>query len=103
MCHIPVFCWISATVLHNILEQKINNDVKFSQAGDDSKTLQESNTEDTPKTLTQMYSHFLRFRSSRAEESMMENTHQMFPGIRCHPFTGETGISSAAKKQCDLL
>ncbi len=61
MCHIPVFCWISATVLHNILEQKINNDVKFSQAGDDSKTLQESNTEDTPKTLTQMYSHFLRF------------------------------------------
>ncbi len=61
MCHIPVFCWISATVLHNILEQKRNNDVKFSQAGDDSKTLQESNTEDTPKTLTQMYSHFLRF------------------------------------------
>uniref|UniRef100_A0A672QY26 NACHT domain-containing protein n=1 Tax=Sinocyclocheilus grahami TaxID=75366 RepID=A0A672QY26_SINGR len=43
MCHIPVFCWISAT-------------------GDDaSKTLQESNTEDTPKTLTQMYIHFLRF------------------------------------------
>uniref|UniRef100_A0A672L6K2 Si:ch211-213a13.2 n=1 Tax=Sinocyclocheilus grahami TaxID=75366 RepID=A0A672L6K2_SINGR len=34
MCHIPVFCWISAT---------------------------ESNTEDTPKTLTQMYTHFLRF------------------------------------------
>ncbi len=61
MCHIPVFCWISATVLQNILEQKRNNDVKFSQAGDDSKTLQESNTEDTPKTLTQMYSHFLRF------------------------------------------
>ncbi len=61
MCHIPVFCWISATVLQNILEQKRNNDVKNSQAGDDSKTLQESNTEDTPKTLTQMYTHFLRF------------------------------------------
>uniref|UniRef100_A0A672SRW1 Si:ch211-76m11.8 n=1 Tax=Sinocyclocheilus grahami TaxID=75366 RepID=A0A672SRW1_SINGR len=43
MCHIPVFCWISAT------------------SGDASKTLQESNTEDTPKTLTQMYTHFLRF------------------------------------------
>uniref|UniRef100_A0A672QYD9 NACHT domain-containing protein n=1 Tax=Sinocyclocheilus grahami TaxID=75366 RepID=A0A672QYD9_SINGR len=39
MCHIPVFCWISAT-------------------GDASK---ETNTEDTPKTLTQMYTHFLRF------------------------------------------
>ncbi|XP_026109007.1 NLR family CARD domain-containing protein 3-like [Carassius auratus] len=47
MCHIPVFCWISATVLQNILEEKRNNVV--------------SNSEDTPKTLTQMYTHFLRF------------------------------------------
>ncbi|XP_073700562.1 NACHT, LRR and PYD domains-containing protein 3-like [Garra rufa] len=61
MCHIPVFCWISATVLQNILEEKRNNDVKNNQADDASKTLQESNTEDTPKTLTQMYTHFLRF------------------------------------------
>ncbi|XDV26532.1 hypothetical protein PO909_030209 [Leuciscus waleckii] len=61
MCHIPVFCWISATVLQNILEEKINNDVKNTQSDEISKTLQESNTEDTPKTLTQMYTHFLRF------------------------------------------
>ncbi|CAM4611020.1 unnamed protein product [Leuciscus chuanchicus] len=61
MCHIPVFCWISATVLQNILEEKINNDVKNTQADEISKTQQESNTEDTPKTLTQMYTHFLRF------------------------------------------
>ncbi len=58
MCHIPVFCWISATVLQNILEEKRNNDLKNNQA---SKTQQESKTEDTPKTLTQMYTHFLRF------------------------------------------
>ncbi|XP_042609901.1 NLR family CARD domain-containing protein 3-like [Cyprinus carpio] len=61
MCHIPVFCWISATVLQNILEEKRNNAVKHNQADDASKTLQESNIEDTPKTLTQMYTHFLRF------------------------------------------
>ncbi|XP_052445004.1 uncharacterized protein LOC127986809 isoform X1 [Carassius gibelio] len=60
MCYIPVFCWITATVLQNILEEKRNNDVR-NQADEDFKTLQESNTEDTPKTLTQMYTHFLRF------------------------------------------
>lgn len=38
MCHIPVFCWISATVLEKMLER--------------------SDTE-VPKTLTQMYTHFL--------------------------------------------
>ncbi|KAJ8245713.1 hypothetical protein GJAV_G00273690 [Gymnothorax javanicus] len=39
MCHIPIFCWISATVLETVLDR--------SQSGD------------LPKTLTEMYSQFL--------------------------------------------
>ncbi|XDV14034.1 hypothetical protein PO909_002266 [Leuciscus waleckii] len=39
MCHIPVFCWISATVLQNILKQDLNAEI--------------------PQTLTEMYIHFL--------------------------------------------
>uniref|UniRef100_A0AAR2LUA2 NACHT domain-containing protein n=1 Tax=Pygocentrus nattereri TaxID=42514 RepID=A0AAR2LUA2_PYGNA len=43
MCHIPVFCWISATVLQRILE--------------------ETDSEETPKTLTQMYTCFLIYQT----------------------------------------
>ncbi|XP_056311148.1 NLR family CARD domain-containing protein 3-like, partial [Danio aesculapii] len=53
MCHIPVFCWISATVLQNILKENRNTELKHRAHAE---TLQES-----PKTLTQMYTHFLRF------------------------------------------
>uniref|UniRef100_A0A8C5C4B8 Uncharacterized protein n=1 Tax=Gadus morhua TaxID=8049 RepID=A0A8C5C4B8_GADMO len=44
MCHIPVFCWITVKVLNDFF--------KSSQLG-----------EEMPKTMTQMYSHFLRFQS----------------------------------------
>ncbi|XP_056310645.1 NLR family CARD domain-containing protein 3-like [Danio aesculapii] len=52
MCHIPVFCWILATVLQNILKLKHRANAE---------TLQES-----PKTLTQMYTHFLRFQMQQS-------------------------------------
>ncbi|XP_061590890.1 protein NLRC3-like [Cololabis saira] len=39
MCHIPVFCWITATVLENVLETTEGGEL--------------------PKTLTEMYIHFL--------------------------------------------
>ncbi|XP_036418734.1 NACHT, LRR and PYD domains-containing protein 12-like [Colossoma macropomum] len=41
MCHIPVFCWIASTVLERMLGQ--------------------AESEEIPKTLTQMFSHFLIF------------------------------------------
>nr|XP_021331142.1 NLR family CARD domain-containing protein 3-like [Danio rerio] len=53
MCHIPVFCWISATVLQNVLKEKSNTELEHRAWAE---TLQKS-----PKTLTQMYTHFLRF------------------------------------------
>ncbi|XP_073804321.1 NLR family CARD domain-containing protein 3 isoform X3 [Danio rerio] len=53
MCHIPVFCWISATVLQNILKLKHRAHAEI---------LQES-----PKTLTQMYTHFLRFQIQQSK------------------------------------
>ncbi|KAI4881396.1 hypothetical protein NFI96_030493, partial [Prochilodus magdalenae] len=43
MCHIPAFCWISATVLQRILE--------------------ETESDDTPRTLTEMYACFLIFQT----------------------------------------
>ncbi|CAL8337388.1 unnamed protein product [Arctogadus glacialis] len=48
MCHIPVFCWITATVLEDLF--------KTSKRG-----------EEMPKTVTQMYSHFLRVQSIQGD------------------------------------
>ncbi|XP_030649740.1 NLR family CARD domain-containing protein 3-like [Chanos chanos] len=48
MCHIPVFCWISATVLERMLGEAQSGEI--------------------PKTLTQMYTHFLIFQTKQRNE-----------------------------------
>ncbi|CAL8278059.1 unnamed protein product [Merluccius merluccius] len=48
MCHIPVFCWMSATVMEDLFT-----------------TYQEG--EEIPNTLTQMYIHFLRVQSIKGD------------------------------------
>ncbi|XP_026064691.1 NACHT, LRR and PYD domains-containing protein 3 isoform X2 [Carassius auratus] len=52
MCHIPVFCWISSTVLQNILKQDLSAEI--------------------PQTLTEMYIYFLliqtKMRNQKYEE-----------------------------------
>ncbi|XP_037399457.1 uncharacterized protein LOC108413716 isoform X3 [Pygocentrus nattereri] len=53
MCHIPVFCWISATVLQHIMKQGIT---------------------EIPKTLTAMYSHFLNTQTIKRNEKYEENS-----------------------------
>ncbi|XP_070783554.1 NACHT, LRR and PYD domains-containing protein 3-like [Enoplosus armatus] len=54
MCHIPVFCWMAASVLETKLEK--------------------TDSKDTPKTLTQMYIHFLSL--------YVENTKKRLPARR---------------------
>ncbi|XP_031669616.1 NLR family CARD domain-containing protein 3-like, partial [Oncorhynchus kisutch] len=50
MCHIPVFCWISATVLEHMLKQK---------------------REEMPKTLTEMYTHLVEFHTKQKNEKYL--------------------------------
>ncbi|XP_055369582.1 NACHT, LRR and PYD domains-containing protein 12-like isoform X3 [Betta splendens] len=48
MCHIPVFCWITAMVLEDLLETREGGEL--------------------PKTLTEMYAEFLVFQMHRTKE-----------------------------------
>ncbi len=52
MCHIPVFCWISAAVLEKMLSRAESGEI--------------------PKTLTQMYTHFLILQTNTKHEKDYE-------------------------------
>ncbi|XP_036961329.1 NACHT, LRR and PYD domains-containing protein 12-like isoform X2 [Acanthopagrus latus] len=53
MCHIPVFCWITATVLEDVLKTREGGEL--------------------PKTLTQMYAEFLKFQNHQTNEKFDQN------------------------------
>ncbi|XP_073722155.1 NLR family CARD domain-containing protein 3 [Misgurnus anguillicaudatus] len=53
MCHIPVFCWISVTVLERMLSEAERREI--------------------PKTLTQMYTHFLIIQTNIKHQKDYEN------------------------------
>ncbi|XP_046704238.1 NACHT, LRR and PYD domains-containing protein 12-like [Silurus meridionalis] len=67
MCHIPVFCWISATVLERMLGEAESGEI--------------------PKTLTQMFTHFLIFQ--------IKNKHQKY-NQKCDPDPQQTRESILA-------
>ncbi|XP_016423945.1 NACHT, LRR and PYD domains-containing protein 12-like [Sinocyclocheilus rhinocerous] len=54
MCHIPVFCWISATVLERMFRDSESGEI--------------------PKTLTQMYTHFLMFQIKHGSHKYDDNS-----------------------------
>nr|XP_055023542.1 NACHT, LRR and PYD domains-containing protein 3-like [Misgurnus anguillicaudatus] len=53
MCHIPVFCWISVTVLERMLSEAERREI--------------------PKTLTQMYTHFLIIQTNIKHQKDYDN------------------------------
>ncbi|XP_078140683.1 NACHT, LRR and PYD domains-containing protein 3-like [Centroberyx gerrardi] len=54
MCHIPVFCWVTATVLEDLLKTS-------------------EREEDLPKTLTEMYTKFLVFQINQTKKKYDES------------------------------
>ncbi|XP_042573413.1 NACHT, LRR and PYD domains-containing protein 3-like isoform X1 [Cyprinus carpio] len=52
MCHIPVFCWISSTVLQKLLEEDLSAEI--------------------PQTLTEMYIHFLLIQINMRKQKYAE-------------------------------
>ncbi|XP_071395946.1 protein NLRC3-like [Centroberyx affinis] len=74
MCHIPVFCWITATVLEHVLKTS-------------------EREEDLPKTLTEMYTKFLVFQiNQRKKKYGTENSIQYIESLALAVAHGELDV-----------
>uniref|UniRef100_A0A8C2KIW4 NACHT, LRR and PYD domains-containing protein 12-like n=1 Tax=Cyprinus carpio TaxID=7962 RepID=A0A8C2KIW4_CYPCA len=63
MCHIPVFCWISSTVLQKLLEEDLSAEI--------------------PQTLTEMYIHFLLIQINMRKQKYEErDPEKLLPSTR---------------------
>ncbi|KAL0148862.1 hypothetical protein M9458_055871, partial [Cirrhinus mrigala] len=58
MCHIPVFCWISSTVLQELLKEDLSEEI--------------------PQTLTEMYIHFLLIQINMRNQKYEERDPEKF-------------------------
>ncbi|XP_048029425.1 NLR family CARD domain-containing protein 3-like [Megalobrama amblycephala] len=58
MCHIPVFCWISSTVLQKLLKEDLSAEI--------------------PQTLTEMYIHFLLIQMNMGHQKYEERDPKKF-------------------------
>ncbi|KAL0195031.1 hypothetical protein M9458_008603, partial [Cirrhinus mrigala] len=62
MCHIPVFCWISSTVLQKLLKEDLSAEI--------------------PQTLTEMYIHFLLIQINMRNQKYEERDPEKL--LQCH-------------------
>uniref|UniRef100_A0A674AAF9 B30.2/SPRY domain-containing protein n=1 Tax=Salmo trutta TaxID=8032 RepID=A0A674AAF9_SALTR len=85
MCHIPVFCWISATVLEHMLKHK---------------------REKMPKTLTEMYTHLVVFHTKQKNEKYLGkelNDHSLVEEIQSYLRSGSLSKPNLSPAQWSAL
>ncbi|XP_073671641.1 NLR family CARD domain-containing protein 3-like [Paramisgurnus dabryanus] len=89
MCHIPVFCWISVTVLEGILSKSIIR------------------RREIPKTLTQMYTHFLIIQTDflRNQKDYKKNKEMIFKLCKLafeHLLKGNLIFNDEDLRECEI-
>ncbi|XP_065327768.1 protein NLRC3-like [Pelmatolapia mariae] len=86
MCHIPVFCWITATVLEDVLETREGGQL--------------------PKTLTEMYIHFLvvqaKVKKVKYDGGAETDPHWSPESRKMNESLGKLAFDQLQKGNCDI-